>query len=69
VIIRIYGSTGQTIRTLELGQRLPGLYLSKEKAAYWDGRNEAGEEVSSDVYFCAMQAGEFTSLRKMVMAR
>ena len=69
VTIRIYRSTGQLIRTLDLGQKPSGTYVSKDKAAYWDGRNEAGEEVASDVYFCAMQAGEFTSLRKIVMTR
>lgn len=70
VIIRIYSSSGQLIRTLDLGQKAPGAYLSREKAAYWDGRDEKGEMVASDVYFCAMKAGETsTEVRKMVMVR
>lgn len=48
---------------------MSGAYLSKDKAAYWDGRNEDGEFVASSVYFCVMEAGEFTDLRKMVMAQ
>jgi WD40 repeat protein len=69
VVIRIYSSTGQFVRTLDLGQKPFGSYLSKEKAAYWDGRNENGEMVASDVYFCVMEAGKSTDLRKMIMVR
>jgi WD40 repeat protein len=68
VIIRIYNPTGQLVRALDLGQKPPGLYLSREKAAYWDGRNEAGETVASDVYFYAMEAGGSIGLKKMVLA-
>jgi dipeptidyl aminopeptidase/acylaminoacyl peptidase len=68
VMIRIYNSAGQLIRTLDLGHKPPGAYLSKDKAAYWDGTNEKGEKVASDVYFYAMDAG-VTDLRKMVMVR
>ena len=69
VKIRIHTSTGQLVRTLDLGQKSSGVYLSKEKAAYWDGRNESGETVASNVYFYVMEAGEHTSLKKMVLAR
>jgi len=69
VTIRIYSSSGQLVRTLDLGQKPSGTYLSKDKAAYWDGRNEQGEMVASDVYFYVMEAGESTDLRKMVMVR
>ena len=70
VVIRIYNPTGQLVRTLDLGQKASGSYLSKEKAAYWDGRNEKGELVASDVYFYVMEAGKSArDLRKMVMVR
>jgi len=69
VTIRIYSLTGGLVRTLDLGQKLPGAYLSKEKAAYWDGRNETGELVTSGAYFCVMKAGKSEDLKKMVMAR
>ena len=70
VIIRIYASTGQLVRTLDLGQKQSGAYLSKEKAAYWDGTNEVGEMVASDVYFYVMDTdGKSTGSRKMVMVR
>ncbi len=70
VTIKIYSSSGQLIRTLDLGQKAPGTYLSREKAAYWDGRNDKGEPVASDVYFYVMEAGEsYADVRKMVMVR
>lgn len=67
VIIKIYGSSGQLVRTLKLGYKPAGFYLNKPKAAYWDGKNEAGEKVASGVYFYTLQAGKFTQVRKMVI--
>ncbi|MFC1714945.1 carbohydrate binding domain-containing protein [Candidatus Poribacteria bacterium] len=69
VIIRIYRSTGELTRMLDLGTQEAGLYADKMKAAYWDGRNDAGEQMSSGVYFCTIQAGEFAATRKMTIAR
>jgi len=68
VVIRIYMTTGQLVRTLALGHRDAGFYISKERAAYWDGRNESGEEVCSGVYFYTVQAGDFTAIEKMLNA-
>lgn len=69
VAIRIYSSTGQLVRTIDLGQKPPGAYLSKEKAAYWDGRNKEGEELASGIYFYVMNAGDFTATKKMTVNR
>ncbi len=44
------------MRKLSLGMQEAGSYIAKDKAAYWDGRNEIGETVASDVYFYAMEA-------------
>jgi RNA polymerase sigma factor (sigma-70 family) len=68
VIIRIYTSAGQLVRTLDLGKKPSGAYLSKGKAAHWDGKNEAGEKLSSGVYFYTIQAGEFAATKKMTIA-
>jgi steroid delta-isomerase-like uncharacterized protein len=69
VSIRIYSIAGQLIRTLELGDRDAGIYISRSRAAYWDGKNEAGEQVASGVYFYTIQAGDFTATKKMIIAR
>ena len=69
VTVRLYSAAGGLVRTLRLGQKSAGFYIAKEKAAYWDGRNEAGEQVSSGVYFYTIQAGDFTATQKMVVAK
>jgi RNA polymerase sigma factor (sigma-70 family) len=67
VEIRIYTSDGQLIRTLNLGRKQAGTYTSKEKSAYWDGKNEAGEHVSSGIYFYTIQAGDYSDTKKMIL--
>jgi flagellar hook assembly protein FlgD len=51
VRIRIYNATGQIIRTLHLGNQKAGIYVTKDKAAYWDGKDSFGQQVTSGVYF------------------
>ncbi|MBM3210927.1 hypothetical protein FJZ33_01820 [Candidatus Poribacteria bacterium] len=67
--IKIYNAAGNLIRILNLGNKPSGVYISKDKAAYWDGRNEDGESVASDIYFYVMEAGEYKENRKMVIMR
>jgi S-formylglutathione hydrolase FrmB len=69
VMVRIYSASGQLIRTLDLGYRDAGVYASRSKAAYWDGRNENGEEVASAVYFYSITAGDFSATRKMIVKK
>ena len=69
VIIRIYHQNGQPIRTLNLGSKNAGIYLTKEKAAYWDGRDSLGEKVASGVYFYTLQVGAFSATQKMVILK
>ncbi|MGQ9609221.1 MAG: Ig-like domain-containing protein [bacterium] len=69
VSITIYNINGQAIRRLDLGNRLPGYYIDKSKAAYWDGNNEYGERVSSGVYFYELRAGKDVSVKKMIIIK
>jgi len=69
VIIRICDVTGKLISTLDLGHKPAGAYITKDKAAYWDGKNEAGERVASGIYFYSVQAGGFTATEKMIIAQ
>ncbi len=69
VTVRIYRATGQLIRAMHLGYREAGSYVARDKAAYWNGRSEAGEPVSSGVYFYTVQAGDSTATKKMIVAR
>ncbi|MBI1923309.1 T9SS type A sorting domain-containing protein [Candidatus Poribacteria bacterium] len=67
--IEIYNAMGQVVRTLDLGFQRRGRYISRERAAYWDGRNEVGEHVASGVYFYVLKASAFTATRKMVILK
>jgi hypothetical protein len=69
VVIRIYNTKGQMVRTLDLGQRSAGFYLGRSKAAYWDGCNDVGEKVASGIYFYQLQTGEFSSMRRMLVVK
>ena len=67
VTIRIHNAVGHLVRTLDLGYKTSGPYVSRDRAAYWDGRNESGESVSSGIYFYLMEAGSFRAVRKMIV--
>jgi len=73
VTIEIYNVSGQLVRRLNLGTKDRGNYVSKDKAAYWDGRTGNGECVASGVYFYTLkipsQSGDFAETRKMVMLK
>ena len=69
VTLTIYAVNGRLIRTLALGHQLAGMYQNKSRAAYWDGKNEVGEQVASGVYFYTLTAGEFTATRKMLIRK
>ena len=69
VTLRVYSANGTLIRTLALGHQPAGMYHSRSRAAYWDGRNEQGERVASGVYFYTLSVGDFTATRKMLIRK
>ena len=69
VNIRIYDIQGQLVRQMGLGQQPAGSYLSREDAAYWDGKDQLGEAVSSGVYFYTLKADKFQATRRMVILK
>jgi hypothetical protein len=69
VSVEIYSTNGQIVRRLDLGFQERGRYSSHEKAAYWDGCNESGEQVASGTYFYVLRAGDFKATRKMVILK
>ena len=69
VTVHIYEVDGALIQTLALGHQPVGMYHSKTRAAYWDGRNALGEPVASGIYFYTLTAGEFTATRKMLIRK
>ena len=69
VSITIYDVRGIAIRKLQIGNRSPGNYLSRNRAAYWDGRNMSGEKVAGGIYFYVFIAGEYSATRKMLILK
>ena len=69
VTVHIYAAGGTLVRTLVLGHQSAGIYQSRSRAAYWDGKNELGESVASGVYFYTLTAGNFTATRKMLIVK
>ena len=69
VTVHIYAAEGTLIRTLALGHQTAGIYQTRSRAAYWNGKNAFGEPVASGVYFYTITAGDFTATRKMLIRK
>ena len=69
VSVEIYNISGQLVRTLHVGMKQRGQYISRDKAVYWDGRNQLGERATSGVYFYVLKAGDYASMRKMAILK
>jgi parallel beta-helix repeat protein len=69
VTISIYNANGQLVRVIALGNKEAGVYITKDKAIYWDGTNNIGEKVASGVYFYQLRAGNFVAIRRMVIVK
>ena len=69
VTVSIYSVNGALVRTLALGHQAAGVYQTKSRSAYWDGRNELGERVASGVYFYTLTAGDFSATGKMLVRK
>jgi len=62
--LKIYNILGQEVRCLVDGPGVAGTYLLE-----WDGRDAAGRQVASGVYFCRLLSGERQIVRKMLLLR
>ena len=67
--LTLYDIKGTPVRRLDLGHQMAGYYANRNRAAYWDGKNERGEWVGSGVYFYQLTAGDFSAMRKMVILK
>ncbi len=61
VVMNLFNSDGDPIRQLRLGHQVAGTYYNRDRAAYWDGRNGQGEQVSSGVYFYQIEVVDYPS--------
>ena len=69
VTLTIYDINGAVVHQLALGYQQAGFYTERTKAAYWDGRNNLGEQVASGVYFYHLLAGSYSQTRRLVIVK
>ena len=69
VTMHIYDVHGRLVRHLAIGLQAAGSYRNREKAAYWDGKDESGVRVASGIYFYTFTAGDFQTTRRMVILK
>jgi hypothetical protein len=62
--IQIFNSLGQVVRSYTNEGQKAGYH-----AFVWDGKDEAGLTVSSGTYFYRIDAGNFTSTKKMILVK
>ena len=69
VTLTIYDVDGRVVRGLDIGHQRAGIYETRNKAIYWDGRNDLGEHVASGVYFYHLEAGDYSATKRMVILK
>ena len=69
VTVRIYDVKGELIRSIGVGKQAAGAYMSRQRAAYWDGKDNTGHSVASGVYFYQLMADDFSETRRMVIVK
>jgi len=62
--VSVYNTGGQLVRVLVSGPQRGGRH-----EAGWDGLDDSGRAAASGVYLCRLQAGDASSVRKLVLAR
>jgi hypothetical protein len=65
VSLKVYNAAGQLVRTLIDEVRAP----DEVKPVAWDGSNNAGQTVSSGVYFYKLVTKDFSQTKKMVLLK
>ena len=64
VTLEIYNVMGQRVRTLVNGSHEPGRYQIT-----WNATNDFGQGLSSGMYIYRIQAGDFVSVKKLVLMK
>ena len=69
ITVRIYNTAGETVKILFSGHQTSGVYMSRDKAAYWDGCNEIGEAAASGLYFYELTTPTSKLTRKLILIK
>jgi hypothetical protein len=64
VLIKIFNTLGQEIKTLVNQDKTAGYY-----SVYWDGLDNNGNQVGSGIYLYQIRAGSFVCTKKMILLK
>lgn len=64
VRLEIYDLRGRRLRSLAAGNFAPGTYLHN-----WDGRDDAGSELPSGIYFARLKVGRASETKKLTLLK
>jgi len=64
VSLTVYNILGQQVRCLVDGTQSAGFH-----EATWDGRDDGGRDVASGIYFCRMNAEDFSGVKRMILLK
>ena len=64
VKVKIYDALGRLITTLKDESQNPGMHSIR-----WNGKNTAGQNMPSGIYFCVVEAGKYKATQKMLLVR
>ena len=62
--MKVYNVAGQLVKSLVSGPMKAGYHSVR-----WNGKTESGHTAGPGVYFYRMDAGTFTSTKKLILAR
>lgn len=65
VTLDVYDVHGRLVKSLVSGEH----YAQGRYSVRWDGTNGTGQRVASGMYFARMQAGSFSSTKKMILQK
>ena len=67
--IIIYNTKGQKVKTLECGESLSTIADGVGYSISWNGTDENNLPVGSGIYFYKLEAGKYTSTKKMILMK
>ena len=69
VVVNVYDVNGRRVRSIALGRLQAGRYSDRDRAAYWDGRNDTGESAASGAYIYELRTEDAREMRRMVIRK
>ena len=69
VVVTVYDAAGSVVRRLDLGDVTAGTHRTRERSAYWNGRDDRGESVASGVYTYRVEGPGLSDSGRMLLIK